>query len=262
MYTSFCEKSFVPLVGNVDTNNICLNELGKDVMNVQENVWSISQKVHKMGQTVSSFEKSLDSINNKELIQLKRDFISLKSRVLDFIDLCQQVGCFESLGCQTADEIQVGMSGHSYDNIVSKIDRLEKSLCNLEAHMDRIEIQCRQFAPQTGKMDDDVCCNACTRVADSLTMNTKNINGLYTALVSEGLLTEKMGENLITNGWQVVGPDTYGFLLVWFVGCTGCTLQTFYAWLVRGLYVCVVGILIYRILHLSLRCDSWCTTML
>ena len=54
----------------------------------------------------------------------------------------------------------------------------------------------------------------------------------------------------------------YGFLLVWFVGCTGCTLQTFYAWLVRGLYVGMVGILIYRILRLSLRCDSWCETIL
>ena len=56
-------------------------------------------------------------------------------------------------------------------------------------------------------MDDDVCCDACMRVADSLTMNTKNINTLYTALVSEGLLTEKMGENLITNfqnGRQIV----------------------------------------------------------
>ena len=146
VYTSFHEKSFVPLMGNVDANNICLNELRKDVMNVQENVWSISQKVHKMGQTVSSFERSLDSINSKELTQLKRDFISLKSRVSDFIDLCQQVGCFESPGCQTADEIQVGMSGHSYDNIVSKIDGLEKSLCKLEACMDSTEVQCRQFA--------------------------------------------------------------------------------------------------------------------
>ena len=44
-----------------------------------------------------------------------------------------------------------------------------------------------------------MCCDVCTRVADGLTMNTKNINTLYTALVSEGLLTEKMGENLITN---------------------------------------------------------------
>ena len=54
-----------------------------------------------------------------------------------------------------------------------------------------------------------MCCDACARVVDSLTMNTKNINTLYTALVSEGLLTEKMGENLITNfqdGQQVVGP--------------------------------------------------------
>ena len=51
-------------------------------------------------------------------------------------------------------------------------------------------------------------------------------------------------------------------LLGWFVGCTSCTLQTCYAWLVKGLYVCMVGIFIYRILCLSLRCDSWYTTML
>ena len=49
---------------------------------------------------------------------------------------------------------------------------------------------------------------------------------------------------------------------VWFVGCTGCTLQTLCAWFVRGLCVCMVGILIYRILHLSLGCDSWHATML
>ena len=51
-----------------------------------------------MGQMVSSFEKSLDFVNSKELTWLKRDFISLRSRVLDFIDLCQQVECFESPG--------------------------------------------------------------------------------------------------------------------------------------------------------------------
>ena len=54
-----------------------------------------------------------------------------------------------------------------------------------------------------------MCCYACAKVVDSLTMNTKNINTLYTALVSEGLLIEKMGENLITNfqnRQQVVGP--------------------------------------------------------
>ena len=42
-----------------------------------------------------------------------------------------------------------------------------------------------------------------------MSMNTRNVNALYNALLSEGLLTEKMGENLITNfqnGWQVVGP--------------------------------------------------------
>ena len=44
-------------------------------------------------------------------------------------------------------------------------------------------------------------------VADSVSMNTRNVNALYNALLSEGLLTEKVGENLITNfqnGWQLV----------------------------------------------------------
>ena len=44
-----------------------------------------------------------------------------------------------------------------------------------------------------------MCCNACMRVADSVSMNTRNVNALYNALLTEGLLTEKMGENLITN---------------------------------------------------------------
>ena len=184
-------------MGNVDANSIFLNVLGKDVLNVQENVWSISQKVHKMGQTVSSIEKNMNTRCSKELTQLRRDFISLHLRVSDFIDLCQQVACFESPCRRTTDDIQEGMSSHSYDNIVLKVDGLEVSICNLESCMDNIETQCRQFAAQTGKMDDDMCCNACTKVADSLTMNTKNINTLYTALVSEGLLTEKMGENII-----------------------------------------------------------------
>ena len=26
----------------------------------------------------------------------------------------------------------------------------------------------------------------------------------------------------------------FGYLIGWFVGCTGCTLQTLYAWLMRG----------------------------
>ena len=96
MYTSFHEKSFAPLMGNVDTNSICLNELRKDVMNVQENVWSISQKVHKMGQTMSTIKKNMNTGSSKELTQLRRDFMSLCPRVSDFIELCQQVPCFES----------------------------------------------------------------------------------------------------------------------------------------------------------------------
>ena len=73
---------------NVDANSICLNELSKDVTNDQENVWSITLKVHKMGQTKSSFEKSLDFIKSKELTLLQKDFISFKSKVSEFIDLC------------------------------------------------------------------------------------------------------------------------------------------------------------------------------
>ena len=173
VYTSFHEKSFAPLMGNVDANSICLNKPGKDVTNVQENVQSISQKVYKLGQTVSSIEKNMNTGCSKELMQLRRDFISLHLRVSDFIDLCQQVACFESMCHRTTDDIQEGISSHFYDNTVSKVDGLEASICNLESHMDNIETQCRQFAAQTGKMDDDVCCNACTKVVDSLTMNTK-----------------------------------------------------------------------------------------
>ena len=49
----------------------------------------------------------------------------------------------------------------------------------------------------------------------------------------------------------------FGYLIGWFVGCTSCTLQTLYAWLMRGFGIGMVGILIYRVLRLSLRCDSW-----
>ena len=56
------------------------------------------------------------------------------------------MGCFESLRNGTNDETQVGMSCHSYDNIELKLGRLQNSLCNLDACMDSIETQCRQFA--------------------------------------------------------------------------------------------------------------------
>ena len=49
----------------------------------------------------------------------------------------------------------------------------------------------------------------------------------------------------------------FGYLIGWFVRCSGCTLQTLYAWLMRGFGIGMVGILIYRVLRLSLRCDSW-----
>ena len=49
----------------------------------------------------------------------------------------------------------------------------------------------------------------------------------------------------------------FGYLIGWFVGGTGCTLQTLYAWLMRGFGIGMVGILIYRVLRLSLGCDSW-----
>ena len=63
MYTSFWEKAFTPLPGNVDANNHCLNELRRDVMSVKENVQSLTQKVDNMGQTVFSYEKNLDPVN-------------------------------------------------------------------------------------------------------------------------------------------------------------------------------------------------------
>ena len=51
----------------------------------------------------------------------------------------------------------------------------------------------------------------------------------------------------------------FGYLIVWFVGDTGGTLQTLYAWLMRGFGIGMVGILIYRVLRLSLGYDSWYT---
>ena len=204
VYTLFWEKAFTPLMGNVDANNLCLNELRRDVTAVKENVQSLTQKVDNMGQTVSSYEKNLDPVN-QELTQVKGDLLSFRTKVSDLIDLCQQVGCFKPQGHGSADEGKVSMQ----HDIVLKLDMLKKSLCGLEGRMTCIETQCMQFDTRTGKMDDDVCCNACARVVDSVSINTRNVNALYSALLSEGLLTEKMGENLITNfqnGWQVVGP--------------------------------------------------------
>ena len=75
--------------------------------------------------------------------------------------------------------------------------------------MTHVETQCRQSAARMESVGDDVCCNACVRVADGLSMNVRNVNTLYNALLSKGLLTDKVGEDLITNfqdGRQVVRP--------------------------------------------------------
>ena len=127
MYTLFWEKAFTPLLGNVDANNLCLNELGRNVTSVKENVSSLTQKVDNMGQTVSSYEKNLDPVN-QELTQVKGDLLSLRTKVSDFIDLCQQVGCFEPQGCGSTDDSKVSMQR----DIVLKLDLLKKSLCGLE----------------------------------------------------------------------------------------------------------------------------------
>ena len=88
MYTSFWEKAFTPLLGNVDTNNLCLNELGRDVMSVKDNVCSLTQEVDNMSHTVSSYERNLTPIN-PELTQVKGDLLGLQTKVSDFMDLCQ-----------------------------------------------------------------------------------------------------------------------------------------------------------------------------
>ena len=74
------------------------------------------------------------------------------------MDLCQQVGCFEPHGHRSVEDSKVGMR-----DIVLKFDMLNKSICGLEDLMIRIETKCMQFDARTGKMDDDVCCNACAR---------------------------------------------------------------------------------------------------
>ena len=75
---------------------------------LRENVWSLTQKVDNMGQTVSSYEKSLDHVN-QELTQVKGDLLSLRTKVSDFIDLCQQAGYFKPQGHGSADDSKVSM---------------------------------------------------------------------------------------------------------------------------------------------------------
>ena len=89
VYSSFCEKAFTPLLGNVDANNLCLNELGKDVMSIKGDVWSLTQKVQKMSQTVSFLEKGM----NPGFPKLKPDVSSPQTKMLGFDDSCQEGEC-------------------------------------------------------------------------------------------------------------------------------------------------------------------------
>ena len=201
VYTSFHEKAFAPLLGNVDTNNLCVNELVKDVMSMKGDVQSLTQKVHKMSQTLSLLEKGTDSGFPK----LKPDVSSPQMKMLGFDDSCQEgehpgFQRWGSFGTDGTDASQ---------NITQTIDTLRESISNLENRMTHIETQCRQSAARTENISDDVCCSACVRVANGLSMNIRNVNTLYNALLSKGLLTDKVSGDLITNfqdGRQVVGP--------------------------------------------------------
>ena len=126
MYTLFWEKAFTPLLGNVDANNLCLNELGRDVMLVKDNVHSLTQEVDNMSHMVSSYERNLTPVN-QELTQVKGDLLGLRTKVSDFMDLCQQVGCFEPQGHGSVEDSKVGIQ-----DIVLKYDMLKKSVCSLE----------------------------------------------------------------------------------------------------------------------------------
>ena len=133
VYSSFCEKAFTPLLGNVDANNLCLNELGKDVTTIQEDVWSLTLKVHKMGQTLSSMEKG----TNPEFTKLKPDVGSFQTKVLGFNDSCQEGECSRLQRWGSPGEDGTGVS----QNMARTIDILQESLSNLEICVTRIETQ-------------------------------------------------------------------------------------------------------------------------
>ena len=93
---------------------------------------------------------------------------SLQTKVLGPNDSCQEGECsrFQRRGSFGADGIGVSQ------NVTQTIDMLQESLRNLEDRMTRIETQYRQYTTWTGSINDDVCCDACARVADGLSMNT------------------------------------------------------------------------------------------
>ena len=104
--------------------------------------------------------------------------------------------------------------------------------------------------------------------------------GKFLLWVCQSVEQSSVASTMINTGWQSVSQRCWYFdssanmpcllkavwvisggfwyLASWFVWGTICTLhQTLYAWLMRGLVLVWFGILNYRVLCLSLRCDSW-----
>ena len=116
VYTSFWEKAFAPLLGNVDTNNLCVNELVKDVTSTKGDVWSLTQKVHKLSQTLSLLEKGMDSGFPK----LRPDVSSPQTKSLGFDDSCLEG---VSPGSQRRGSFGTDRTDASH-NITQTVDKL------------------------------------------------------------------------------------------------------------------------------------------
>ena len=86
VYTSFREKAFAPLLGNVDANSLCVNELVKDVMSTRGDVRSLTQKVQKLNQTLLLLEKGTGFGSPK----LRPDLSSPQTKSLGSDDSCSE----------------------------------------------------------------------------------------------------------------------------------------------------------------------------
>ena len=76
------KKLFAPLLGNVDANNLCVNELVKDVTSMRGDVRSLTQKSPQIEVKLSLLEKGTDSGFPK----LKPDVSSPQMKMLGFDD--------------------------------------------------------------------------------------------------------------------------------------------------------------------------------
>ena len=139
-----------------------------------------------MGETLLSLEKG----PNPELLKLQSDVGSLQMELLGFNDSCQEGEHSRLQRLGSPGEDGTGAS----QNMAQTIDILQESLSNLEVRVTQIETQYQQYTARMGSVSDDICCNACARVADGLLMNIQNVNTLYNALLSKGLLTDKVRE--------------------------------------------------------------------